>query len=245
MSIAVMTTVWAGSRHSGSELLMLLALADFSDDGGNSYPAVATLARKCRMKPRNANYVLAALQASGELQVRPNGGHGGTNRYRIVLKALQAGAGVQPSAGVQGDAGLQPSAPTPATECAKPLQRSADKPSLNRQEPSKVERLRTTGDFDASLIELPEWLPRDCWTAWVADRKDRRKPITQRAAQAQLKTLDRYRADGHQAADVIAHSIASGYQGLYPPKVASSLGSLRPPMRPVLAADELFTGAPR
>jgi len=137
-----MGAVWEGSRHSGSELLMLLAFADFSDDQGNSYPAVRTVAAKCRMQPRNANYILKALQDSGELQVRPNEGPKGTNRYRIVLEALKgvqssAGGGVQSGAGVQSSAGLQPTARTPATECAKPLQPSAAEPSLNRQEPSE------------------------------------------------------------------------------------------------------------
>lgn len=69
---------------------MLLALADHSDDHGNSYPSVATLARKCRMKSRNANYILAALQASGELCVVKNGAPRGTNLYRIMLASLGA-----------------------------------------------------------------------------------------------------------------------------------------------------------
>lgn len=227
-----MAEVWKGSRHSGSELLMLLALADFSDDAGKSYPSVSTLAKKCRMRPRNANYILKALQASGELQVRPNEGRNGTNQYRIVLKALQASAGVQSAAGVH------PIAPTPATECAKPLQRSADKPSMNHQEPSKGARKRAAA-FDASAVELPDWLPRSIWAEWVADRQERRKPISSRAASQQLKRLAEYRDQGHDAARVIEHSIANGYQGLFPPNDAPR-GAGR--ALPALAADDLFTG---
>ena len=145
MSIAVMTEVWSRSQHSGSHLLMMLALADFSDDKGCSYPAVSTLAAKCRMKPRNANVVLAALRESKELEVRHNAGPHGVNRYRIVLSALggmQGVAGLQNVAGVQGNAGaakectLQGNAATPASACSKPLQPVADEPSLKRQEPS-------------------------------------------------------------------------------------------------------------
>ncbi len=145
MSIAVMTEVWRRSQHSGSHLLMMLALADFSDDSGCSYPAVSTLAAKCRMQPRNANIVLATLRESGELEVRMNAGPKGVNRYRILLKALggvQSNAGVQEPAGLQIDAGgaedctLQANAATPASACSKPLQPVADEPSLNRQEPS-------------------------------------------------------------------------------------------------------------
>lgn len=170
MSVKVSARVWAESKQSGPHLLMLLAISDFADDAGNAYPSVSTLAAKCRMKPRNANVVLAALKDSGELEIRHNTGPGGTNRYRLVFgpKPLQrlAGEGVQILAGegmqeltggdckgLQGEgvqslaplqelAPLQISVQTPAKACRAPLQRLADEPSLNRQEPSR-ERTRT------------------------------------------------------------------------------------------------------
>ena len=129
MSVRCISQVLDKSIHGGTELLMLLVLADYSDDDGNSYPAVASLARKCRMKTRNANYILKALQESGELRVLKNEGPRGTNRYRI----MQASLGIKP---LQRTAPLQHSAPNPAMECAKPLHCIADEPSLNRQEPS-------------------------------------------------------------------------------------------------------------
>lgn len=142
MSVRTMAKVWEQSQHGGTELLMLLAIADFADDDGNAYPSVATLAKKCRMKPRNANYVLAALQASGELKVTLNGGPRGANRYRVMFDAL----GVQEIAGVQNRAGVQSNAPTPAKDCAKPLQPIADEPSLNHQEPPvRAKRSRRSG----------------------------------------------------------------------------------------------------
>ena len=64
MSVHVSAAVWKESAHAGTALLMLLALADFSDEQGNSYPAVASLATKCRMSPRNAGYLLKTLEAS-------------------------------------------------------------------------------------------------------------------------------------------------------------------------------------
>lgn len=81
----MITRVWDYSALRGNDLLMLLAIADFADDDGNAYPAVATLAEKCRIQPRNANKILAALRESGELEVRQNEGPKGTNRYRVVV----------------------------------------------------------------------------------------------------------------------------------------------------------------
>lgn len=71
--------------------------------------------------------------------------------------------------------------------------------------------------FDASAIDLPDWLPREPWARWCADRKDRRKPITAEGAKGQIARLDRLRAEGHAPAAVIGHAIASGYQGLFAP----------------------------
>lgn len=148
MSVRTMARVWAGSRHGGTELLMLLAIADFADDEGNAYPAVQTLADKCRMGSRNANYILTALRESGELEVRLNEGPRGANRYRIVLESL----GVQPISGVQAVAGVQCSSSTPAMGCTDPcntvphpLQPIADKPSLTTKEtPGTTKKMRAS-----------------------------------------------------------------------------------------------------
>ena len=218
---------------------MMLALADFSDDKGCSYPAVSTLAAKCRMKVRNAQTVLSTLRDSEELEIRLNAGPHGCNRYRIVLNAL---GGMQGLAGVQANAGgatactLQGDAPTPATACAPPPQPVAPEPSLNRQEPSRRQR---RSKFDAAQIQLPAWLDSEDWQAWVADRADRGKPITQRGAKLQIAQLDQYRYVGHSPHDVITHCIAGGFQGLFPPKGSPR----RNAGQPVLGSDDVFGGA--
>lgn len=115
---------------------MLVVLADYSDDEGNSYPAVASLARKCRMSSRNANYILNALQASGELRVLTNEGPRGTNRYRIALNALSLAAPLKPTSPLKDASPLKPTSGTPEAGFPKPLKPISDEPSLNRQEPS-------------------------------------------------------------------------------------------------------------
>lgn len=173
-----MSRVWEYSKHSGTDLLMLLALADYSDDAGNSYPAVGTLATKCRMQPRNATYILKALQASGELVVRPNEGPKGTNRYRIALETLQGIAG-----GVQGVAGaedctppLQSSASPPATHCALPLQPVAPKPSGTVKEPS--ENRQGNARTRAAAPQCPPDVDQQTWTDWLALRRAKKAPVT-------------------------------------------------------------------
>lgn len=124
MSIKVMTAVWDHSAHKGSELLLLLALADFAhDDGTHIYPSVATMKHKTRLSERAVQYLLRSLVASGELV--EDGKHtSGTTRYRINIAQLgganSAGAifaPVQTSApggAKTGRIGVQPTAPDPS-----------------------------------------------------------------------------------------------------------------------------------
>jgi len=127
-----MAAVWDGSNHSGSELLMLLAIADFADDDGRAYPSIATLARKCRMSPRNVNHILPRLTASGELTIKVGNGPSGTNVYRVNLSHL---SGVKPASGVKSSSGVKPASAPPEAGFLNPLKPASPKPSLNHQEP--------------------------------------------------------------------------------------------------------------
>lgn len=172
MSVRAIDHVLKASQHGGSELLMLVVLADYSDDDGNSYPSVASLARKCRMTTRNANYILGALQASGELRVLKNQGPGGTNRYRLMLDhmgspLLKPASPLKATSPPEAPFTLKPTSATPEAGFPKPLKPASDEPSLNRQEPSQRARKRAACD--------PEGFA-EFWAAWPAsDRKQDRK----------------------------------------------------------------------
>lgn len=75
--------------------------------------------------------------------------------------------------------------------------------------------------FDPTSIDLPDWLDREAWSTWCNDRKARKKPITEAAARLQVKQLGDCLQAGHLPEAVIAHSIAGGFQGLYPPKTVA------------------------
>ena len=105
MSIKFLNKVWDGyPGNSTGELLVLLALADWSDDEGRSYPSIAKLGRKCRIKSRQAQRHIHKLITFGIVSVtgNPNGGKPGTTRrYRINSNKL---TGVVKDRGVIKDA---------------------------------------------------------------------------------------------------------------------------------------------
>lgn len=124
MAISVMSAVWATSALGGTELLLLLAIADFTNQDGIAYPSVATLAKKIRMGERNTQYLLKKLVMSGELEIERNAGPRGCNVFRV--KALHS-AGFAP---------VQSVAVGGATNRSNGVQSIAPEPSLNHQEPS-------------------------------------------------------------------------------------------------------------
>ena len=109
MSIEKTSEVWKHSRQKSGALLVLLALADFTNSKGIAWPAVSTLARKVRMSKRNVQRCVRALQKAGELEVLWNQGRRGSNVYRICVPTVEPD---EPDANVTHDAGVA-KAPSP------------------------------------------------------------------------------------------------------------------------------------
>lgn len=100
MSIRVMTHVWDSYPGGGSELLALLALADWGDDAGRCWPSMAKIAEKTRLSRSQAQRVLHGLIDSGFVAVTGNktGGKPGTTRqYQIRLDRLTGSAHATPT----------------------------------------------------------------------------------------------------------------------------------------------------
>jgi hypothetical protein len=93
---------------------------------------------------------------------------------------------------------------------------------IKKESVKNKERTKKKKGFDASLIDLPEWLESEDWAMWCRDRSTRGKGISEDAARLQIKSLDKYRAAGFTPREVIEHTIASSYTGLYPPKRAAA-----------------------
>jgi hypothetical protein len=91
MSIKVMAAIWDSADASGSELLVLLALADFAnDDGGSIYPSIATVAKKARLSADQARRIIHKLIKQGKVELVQAGGwdsqRNRPNQYRINLE---------------------------------------------------------------------------------------------------------------------------------------------------------------
>jgi hypothetical protein len=87
MSIRVMTSVWDDARtQTHSELLVLLALADWGNDDGYCWPTIPALAAKARLSERAVQQILGRLTETGRIKRVSGGGRGHANKYQVLLQ---------------------------------------------------------------------------------------------------------------------------------------------------------------
>ena len=73
--------------------------------------------------------------------------------------------------------------------------------------------------FDPLDIALPNWISVSLWREWVEFRQALRKPIRpEQGANGAIRELEKFRQQGFSPEQVIRHSIANEYQGLFAPK---------------------------
>ena len=77
---------------------------------------------------------------------------------------------------------------------------------------------RKTNGHAKDIEPLPEWVPTEQWNAYLEMRGKIKKPLTPFARSMALAKLDRLRTEGHHPAAVLAQSVFSSYQGLFPVK---------------------------
>src|SRR5262249_30605649 len=87
MSVKVMARVWAHSGCAGTELLTVLALADWADDDGWCWPSLPKLAKKTRVTVSQLCKTLTAIeQRTGEIyRERSTGRRNRRTRYPVTV----------------------------------------------------------------------------------------------------------------------------------------------------------------
>lgn len=131
MSIKMIEHVWTNGPEDRSELLVLLALADFANDIGECWPSVSSIAAKARMDERSARRILRKLEAKGWLKVTIGGGRHGCSKYFVNPDKVSPGQNVLPAEKMKSKPGQNP------TETRTPM---PPEPSGSVIEPSVAAR---------------------------------------------------------------------------------------------------------
>lgn len=89
MSVKLISLVWERAPYSSGSLLVFLALADWSNDSGVSWPSVPKIANKTRLEKRSVQYIIRQLKSDGLLEIEERRGRGHQNRYTINVQNLR------------------------------------------------------------------------------------------------------------------------------------------------------------
>lgn len=73
----------------------------------------------------------------------------------------------------------------------------------------------------AAPLQLPDCIPMESWTSWLAYRRERRLSTVQATLNGQMNKLAGWHKQGYDPASIIQESIDNGWQGLFLPKGAS------------------------
>lgn len=201
-----MSLVWERAPYTAGSLLVLLALADWSNEEGISWPSMERLAKKARIDKRSAQRIVRQLQKDNVIQIEEGGGRAKQHRFHIQIETV---TNCRPLEEVEkGDiSGMktvtnQAQRVTSETETVTPM--SPD---------PLVEPL------DDPLVEPPKGLPFSgdqfvrAFTEYEQHRKEKRTKLTPTARRNLYKKLERMGEE--KATASLEYSTAQGYTGLF------------------------------
>jgi DNA-binding Lrp family transcriptional regulator len=191
MSIKIMTAVWDREDLSSTQKLVLLALADWANDEGLCWPSINRLAIKASLTSRAVQKTIRSLEDAGFIRREEVLGKG--NRYWISTPLNEV---------------------HPCTTFTLPLNEVHPTPAPRSPNTSMIHQLTTK----CIKEPLPDWLPLDAWNGWVAMRKQRKRPLTDRATARAINKLDVIRNKGHDIEDLLDRSTINGWLDIYEPK---------------------------
>jgi hypothetical protein len=229
MSIKIMSQVWQNASVDGRRLLVLLAIADNCNDDGMCYPSNKHIARKTRQSERNVQYALSHLQKQGLIRCADD--ENGFRRIYMNLELIKEHANFAPP--TQGCAEIDQPLRTPTQPLVKTIPALAPKPSITIKEPSITKTA-------VVIFEIPSWVPKECWEAFLDMRKQNKKPMTEHAKGLAIKKLEQLRDAGNAPDEVLNQSTMNCWQGLFELNGRSRKRNGSPTDAEIDAAKEFF-----
>lgn len=93
MSVAMTTAVWQTADAGGSDLLVMVAIADVANDEGVAFISYRDLGQKVRVSERQAKRIVKRLADARQLGIVEQGGMVGSRRFANVYRLTPHGLG--------------------------------------------------------------------------------------------------------------------------------------------------------
>ena len=235
MSTILMSQCWPLAGMSPAQKAVLISLADQANDDGYCWPSVGTIAKRTCLSERAVQGAIKWLKSASLMTASER--NGTSSVYRLTPAAYAPPQEMRPADAAPTPAGNAPPPPqmlhpTPADAAPKPSMNR----QLNRKEPKDTRAV-------AQSFVLPGWIPADAWAAFMETRKTKKAKSTPYALGLIVKSLEAFKADGHDPLAILNASIKAGWSDVYPPKVpASAMTPARRTPAPENFASRTYTG---
>jgi len=206
-----------------------MGLADFlgkhgDGDGTRIFPSIATMTQKFGWSRRKTCYLLDDLRELHLLENTPNYTSAKLHRTRVrqmnVAAFLSDGSEVQDSqsqeckiekqeCNIQGQ-----ECKTESQECNDTLHTTDTLTDTSYRHLTETQKR----EAKAASPVLPEWIPIEPWTRFLAHRTELKKPLTSYSKSLAIQKLAKIRESGHDLTAVIDESILNGWAGFFVPR---------------------------
>lgn len=223
------------ARLTLQQMRVLVALYTFRNRNTEmAHPTREEIRERTGMALSKISTATTDLERLGWLTKAGNGGRSQATRYRVhVPETISESVTVTESETV--------------TESALNHSRIGNEtvPDSGR---GKEQTIHTRTDHkvkraSAPTFEVPDWIPADAWAAFMETRKTKKAKSTAYAIGLIVKSLEAFKADGHDPLAILNASIKAGWSDVYPPKVpASAMTPARRTPAPENFANRTYTG---
>jgi hypothetical protein len=222
MSVRVMSWVWANGPADQGELLVMLALADFCNDDGECWPAMASVARKARLTERGVRKIVRRLEDRGLLSVSIGGGRSSCNLYRINTE--------NPEHQTRNPVPPEPRSPgtrehKPGTRVQETRNPGSAEPSRTIKEPS-VSLIRASDEVREVLEEVAT--PAAVTSFLAYRRKSKAGALTPTGARRLAASLREIFDSGGDTDDALAMAEERGWRSIKPDWYFKEAGNGQP-----------------
>lgn len=95
----------------------------------------------------------------------------------------------------------------------------------NPQPQPQPEKETTKATNGGASFELPDWIPLDAWTKYMALRRAKHSKVTPDAVELLIRKLAAWRDEGQDVREILERSVMNGWKGLFPlPKEKANAG---------------------
>lgn len=208
---------WAVSQkteNAGQKLVLLMLANHTNGHTGQCNPSHKLLADECCMGLSTLKNHISALEALGFLEVIHKSYENVSLPNQYILKLDGVGQNLtegQPDSGWGGSKIDRRVGQNLATKQeVKPVKETVIKPSAAKNSP---------------LVDLPDWIPLENWNAFIENRKQLKKPATEKAIKLLIAKLETFKNQGHNIAEILDQSTISGWSGVFLVNKASKQNS--------------------